>query len=174
MRIQASVLINCPAEAVFACLTSMPFLQQWIAPFRTDVYDFPPEKGYREVYHTLRIPELRQVTEGAMGVGTIFKQSNEIKAHPVEATIEITEYDPPRVFTLNITGEIGISQKKWVLQSTFDGTRLILQEEQEFRGWWVKLVAVIAPLVAAQAVPGSLQYMNRLKQYIEDQCKHSP
>lgn len=168
MRVQASVLIHCPAEAVFECMTSLPFLEQWVAPFRVEIYNFPPESGYREVHHTFRIPQLHQVTEGAMGVGTIFKQSNELKVHPLEATIEITEYEPARVFALTVMTDAYTYQTKWVLQGTASSTRVIWPGKQQFRGWWPKLVVgtglfALRFFAGREKLPGSPQPMDKLR-----------
>ena len=65
MRVRGSILIERTAEAIFPCVANVAFLQQWVAPFRTDKYDIPPESHYREVHHTVRYPELRQVSQGA-------------------------------------------------------------------------------------------------------------
>lgn len=171
MRVQANILIERPIEAIFACVTSVAFLQKWVAPFRIEKYDIPAESHYREVHHTLRFPELRQVSEGALGVGTTFKQSNELKFHPSEATIEITEYEPPTTFTLKVTTEVDTSQIKWILQhASGGGTKAILTWEQKLRGCWIKLVGFIAFLVLRNKIAGSPQYMHRLKNYLEDQC----
>jgi hypothetical protein len=171
MRVQASLLIERPKEAIFDCVTSVAFLQEWVAPFRIEKYDIPAESHYREVHHTLRFPELRQVSEGALAVGTTFKQRNESKFHPSEATIEITEYEPPTTFALKVTTEVDTSQISWVLQHASDGgTKVILTWEQKLRDWRVKLVGFMAFLVLRNKIAGSPQYMHRLKNYLENQC----
>ncbi len=171
MRVQASILIERPIEAIFTCVTSVAFLQQWVAPFRVEKYAIPPESHYREVYHTVRYPELRQVAEGAWGVGTTFKQSNESRYHPSEATIEITEYEPPTTLTLKVRTEMDLSQIKWVFQhASGGGTKATLIWEQKLQDWRVKLLGLIALLVIRNKIAGSPQYMQRLKNYVEDQC----
>lgn len=171
MRVQASILIERPIEAIFIRVTSVAFLQQWVAPFRVEKYDIPPESHYREIHHTVRFPELRQVSEGALGVGTTFKQSNESRYHLSEATIEITEYEPPTTFTLKVMTEMDISQIKWVFRhASGGGTRATLIWEQKQQDWRVKLLGLIAWPVIRNKIAGSPQYMQRLKNYLEDQC----
>jgi len=171
MRVQASLVIRRPRETTFDCVTSMAFLQQWIAPFRVEKYDIPAESHYREVHHTLRFPELHQVTEGALGVGTRFTQSNESRGHPLEATIEVTEYERPSVFAVKVTAEIGTSQTKWVFQPASEGTRVTFMFRSKARGWRMKLVTLIAFLTTKNVGTGSPQYMQELKNYLEEQCE---
>ena len=171
MRVQASILIERPAEAIFACVANVAFLRQWVAPFRTDKYDIPPESHYRQVHHTVRFPELRHVSQGAWGVGTTFKQSNESRMYPVEATIAITEYEPPTTVTFQVQSEMAISQMKWVFQhASGGGTRATVIWEQHLLDWKFQVVGLMASLVMRDKVPGSPQYMQRLRSYVEDQC----
>ncbi|HEX6479961.1 MAG TPA: SRPBCC family protein [Ktedonobacteraceae bacterium] len=171
MRGRGSILIERTAEAIFPCVANVAFLQQWVAPFRVDKYDIPPESHYREVHHTVRYPELRQVSQGAWGVGTTFKQSNESRSHPSEATIEITAYEPPTTFAFQVTMEMGLSQIKWVFEhASGGGTRATLIWKYKLQYWWFKLVGLIVWLVMRNKLPGSPQYMQRLKSYLEDQC----
>ena len=171
MRVQGSILIERSAEAIFPCVANVASLQQWVAPYRIDRYDIPPESHYREVHHTVGYPELRQVSHGAWGVGTIFKQSNEFRSHPLEATLEITEFVPPTTFTLQVRMEMGTYQIKWVFEhASGSGTRATLIWEYKLYNWWFKLVALIGWLVMRNKVVGSPQYMRRLKSYLEDQC----
>jgi uncharacterized protein YndB with AHSA1/START domain len=171
MRVQASILIERPIEAIFICVTSAAFLQQWVAPFRVEKYDIPPESHYREVQHMVRYPELRQVSEGALGVGTTFKQSNEARDHLSEATIEIIEYEPPTTFTLKVMTEMDLSQIKWVFQhASGGGTRATLIWEQKQQDWRAKLLGLFVLLVFRNKIAGSPEYMQRLKNYLADQC----
>lgn len=174
MRVQANIGVNRPAEAIFACMTSVPFLQRWVAPFRVETYTLRSEDedhSYKS-RHTLRYPELRQVSEGVLGVGTIFKQSNESRFHPSEAIIEITRYEPATTLMLKVITELDISQIQWVLRDVPDETtRVLLIWEQIFHNRRVKLLGVIAWLLMRNKIAGSPQYMQKLKTYLEEQCK---
>ena len=171
MRVRGSILIERTAEAIFPCVANVAFLQQWVAPFRVDKYDIPPESHYREVHHTVRYPELRQVSQGAWGVGTTFKQSNESRSHPSEATIEITAYEPPTTFAFQVRTEMETYQTKWVFEhASGGGTRATLIWEQKLQDSRFKLVGLIVWLVMRNKLAGSPQYMQRLKSYLEDQC----
>lgn len=170
MKAQTCIVTNRSPEAVFACMTSTAFVQEWIAPFRFESYSAQPEDHYREIQHTLRFPELRQVFKGVWGVGTTFTQSNELRSHPMEATLEITRYERPTVFALNVTTEVYEYQATWSFRPASAGTQVTLLWEQKFKGVWVNIVALLASFVAKERGIGSLQYTHKLKQYIENAC----
>lgn len=171
MRVQTSMLIRQPRETVFDCVTSRAFLQQWITPFHVEKYFVIRERQDHAIRYESHIPEIRQVTEGALGVGTRFKQSNEARGHPLEATIEVTAYERPTVFVVKLTAEIGTSETKWVFQPVSEGTMVTFMFRSKARGWWMKLATLIASLATKNAGTGSPQYMQALKTYIEDQCE---
>lgn len=165
-------MVNRPAEVIFACLTSMPFLQQWVAPFRAETYTFRYEDHSYKSHHTLRYPELRQTSEGVLGVGTTFRQSNASRYHPAEAMIEITRYEPATTLSLKVTTELDTSQITWVLHNAPGGaTKVLLFWEQKFQTWKIKLLGVIAMIVLRNKIAGSPRYMQKLKTSLEEQCE---
>src|SRR5258707_15899897 len=135
MRVQTSMLIRQPRETVFDCVTSRAFLQQWIAPFHVGKYVVVGERQDHAIRYESYIPEIRQVTEGALGVGTRFKQSNEAKGHPLEATIEVTAYERPTVFAFELTAEIYATKSKWIFKAASDGTMVPLMVRTKGRAW---------------------------------------
>ena len=171
MRAQTSMLIRQPRETVFDCVTSKAFLQRWIAPFHTEEYVAMREGQDHAIRHESHRPEIRQVTEGALGVGTRFKQSNESWGHPLEATIEVIEYQRPTVFAVKLTAEIWTTEIKWIFQPVSEGTMVMFRFRSKARGWWIKLVMLVASLATKNTRAGSPQYMQELKTYIEDQCE---
>src|SRR5260221_158496 len=144
MRVQTSMLIRQPRETVFDCVTSRAFLQQWIAPFHTEEYVVMREGQDHAIRHESHRPEIRQVTEGALGVGTRFKQSNESWGHPLEATIEVIEYQRPTVFAFEVTTEMEIYETKWVFQPASEGTMVQFKVRTKRRAWLVIVVTVLA------------------------------
>src|SRR5260221_11403837 len=126
MRAQTSMLIRQPRETVFDCVTSKAFLQRWIAPFHTEEYVVVGEGQDHAIRHESHRPEIRQVTEGALGVGTRFKQSNESWGHPLEATIEVIEYQRPTVFAFKPTRGVEATRMKWIFKPPSDGTMVTL------------------------------------------------
>src|SRR5260370_11423988 len=142
MRVQTSMLIRQPRETVFDCVTSKAFLQQWIAPFHTEEYVVMREGQDHAIRHESHRPEIRQVTEGALGVGTRFKQSNESWGHPLEATIEVIEYQRPTVFAFKATAGIAATKTKWIFKPASEGTMVPMKVRTRPHRWWSRLVTV--------------------------------
>ena len=175
MKAQASILINRPREQVFDCITSMPFLQQWVAPYHNDVFTWSLDNGLSYVSKRSYTPEIHQVSYGKIGPGTTFQQSNESKGHPAEGLIEVTQYRVPQIFATRVTTETGRAETEWMLHSIPEGTRLDLTFHDRLRGTWTRFVVLIALLIAKKMItkkpqPGSPQYMQDIKEYIEQQC----
>src|SRR5258708_31204564 len=144
MRAQTSMLIRQPRETVFDCVTSRAFLQRWIAPFHTEEYVVVGEGQDHAIRHESHRPEIRQVTEGALGVGTRFKQSNESWGHPLEATIEVIEYRRPTVFAVKLTAEIFTTGTKRVFQPVSEGTMVTIMFSSKAPGSWTEVATVVA------------------------------
>lgn len=111
-------------------------------------------------------PEIRQITEGAMGVGTKFVQSEEAGNHLVETTIEVLEYQRPLVFAFEVAGIRGITRIKWVLKVASEGTMVTLVFGPKRQNWLVKVLGLVAPHLRTLP-PEDAQ---RLRQYIEERC----
>src|SRR5260370_41736794 len=144
MRAQTSMLIRQPRETVFDCVTSKAFLQRWIAPFHTEEYVVVGEGQDHAIRHESHRPEIRQVTEGALGVGTRFKQSNESWGHPLEATIEVIEYQRPTVFAVEQTRGMWTTGMKWIFQAASDGTMVQITFRSKRRAWLIRMVILLA------------------------------
>ena len=72
-QIETSIRIRCSQEKVFAFVTDI----------RNDT------KWWKTVIHT------EKITEGAVGVGTRFRQTAKVMLFTVHNDFEIVEYDPP-------------------------------------------------------------------------------
>lgn len=156
MAIQASTTINRPIQAVFDCMTNIAFLQQLTAAFSARADALPPE--------------LYQASEGVMGVGTKFIQSNASVSHSVETTIEVIEYNPPMVFALEVTRGSDVSVVKWVFKSASAGTMVTLMLRPKRQNWLVKVVERIVAIVAPHSRTVPAQYTQGLQKFIEDHC----
>lgn len=165
--LQASIVINRPREFVFDCVTSMAFLQEWVAPLRSQKYTRTNERQHREKSRTLHIPELRQVSEGTIKKGTIFRQTDRSKHPPREATLEITDHERPSIFALNIHSFEFEASARLSLKATSNGTRLKLMLRVHARIWLLQILIFVTSLLARMR---KASYMNRLQKYIEDQC----
>ena len=170
MRVQTSMLIRQPRETVFDCVTSKAFLQRWIAPFHTEEYVVMREGQDHAIRHESHRPEIRQVTEGALGVGTRFKQSNESWGHPLEATIEVIEYQRPTVFAFEATRGVDVTRIKWIFKSTSDGTMVHMKVRTRRHTWLGRVVRVMAFLVAPHAQTVSPEDAQGLRRLLEERC----
>ncbi len=167
MRMRASTVIHRSREALFACVTTVTFLEQWVAPFHVGTYSASNEHGYLERRHTMQIPPVRQISPGTIGKGTTFRQMDGSNSHPQEATIEVTEYEWPVVFSLTVTSEHVISQTKLIFATAPDGTTLTLIQDSQFSSWPLRMLAF---MIALQAKKRKASYMRRLQEYLEGQC----
>ncbi len=82
MRMFLSTLIDAPQEAVFAAAS-----------------DFPNAANMIEGIDSVEM--LNQANDGTpIGVGTRFKETRTMMGKQAVETMEVTEYDPPRAYTL--------------------------------------------------------------------------
>jgi uncharacterized protein YndB with AHSA1/START domain len=166
MRTQWSIVINQPQEAVFASVTDVDFLQQWVAPLLTQEHTLSPASHSRKIPHVHFAPALQQISGGTLGVGTTFKQ----KAHVLEALLEITEYEPPTSFALTVTSSLLTSYETWVFRQDGDGTRVTLVKEAKLQGGWsIKLLQLILTVISAFMMqPCFAPGKQDIKQYLEN------
>src|SRR5260370_36607315 len=158
MRVQTSMLIRQPRETVFDCVTSKAFLQQWIAPFHTEEYVVMREGQDHAIRHESHRPEIRQVTEGALGEGTRITPRNESWGHPLEATIEVIEYQRPTVFAFEATRGVDATRMKWIFKPTSEGTMVQMRVRTRRHTWLGRLVRLIASFADPHAQTVSPEY----------------
>ena len=79
MRFDKSVVINRPVDAVFAFVTDFNKVPLWMP-----------------------VSNLRQTSEGPIGVGSTFAQSVEIFGQRFDGVIQITSYEPTRAFAFKV------------------------------------------------------------------------
>jgi uncharacterized protein YndB with AHSA1/START domain len=105
------VVINRPVEDVFRFLSDFENVPKW----------------------NYAIVETRQVSEGAIGVGTIYRQVRSVPRRS-EERFEVTAFDAPRY--LEIRGQLGPfpSRLSYALDVVPEGTRVTNSVELELRG----------------------------------------
>ena len=90
-----------------------------------------PDEAFAYVSDFEKAPEwisemanIQKVTPGEVGVGTRFTQTVSLAGAPVEMTVQVTEYDPPRVYAYD--GEGGPAQftARFTFEPDGDGTRI--------------------------------------------------
>jgi Polyketide cyclase / dehydrase and lipid transport len=133
-----TVLIRRPIEAVFGFLAHFENVPKW----------------------NYAILETRKVSEGPVGVGTIYQQVRSVPSRS-EERLEVTVYNPPR--HLEIQGQLGPfpSRLSYALDALPEGTRLTNAVELELRGPGRLLGRVAVPRVR-DAVAANLRKLKEL------------
>ncbi|GHO83385.1 SRPBCC family protein [Dictyobacter formicarum] len=79
MRLERSVTIARPIDVVFAYVTNMGNVKSW-----------------------LPVKDIRAVSEGPMCVGAMYAQTAVFMGRQFDSMIEVTHYDPPRLFAFKM------------------------------------------------------------------------
>jgi uncharacterized protein YndB with AHSA1/START domain len=133
-----TVMIRRPIEEVFAFLADFENIPKW----------------------NYAIVETRKVSEGPVGVGTIYQQVRSVPSRS-EERFEVTAHDPPR--QLEIRGQLGPfpSRLSCTLDAVPEGTRVTNSVELELRGPGRLLGRVAVPRVR-DAVAANLSKLKEL------------
>jgi uncharacterized protein YndB with AHSA1/START domain len=133
-----TVMIARPIEDVFAFLADFENIPKW----------------------NYAIVETRKVSQGAVGVGTIYQQVRSVPSRS-EESFEVTAYDPPR--HLEIRGQLGPfpSRLSYALDAIAEGTRVTNSVELELRGPGRLLGRVAVPRVR-DAVAANLRKLKEV------------
>lgn len=129
----------------------------------TQVIDRPPAEVFRFIArnHVGNHPrwdpmmELEQLTEGAVGVGTMILRRNTHSGMPVEGMMEVVEFEPDHAFGMVINdGPIQMHSRMTFEPEGMDATRIT--------------ASLDVPSMATQMDPGPIQEsMRRMKELIE-------
>jgi uncharacterized protein YndB with AHSA1/START domain len=133
-----TVMIRRPTAEVFAFLSDFENIPKW----------------------NYAIVETHKVSQGPVGVGTIYRQVRSVPRRS-EEHFEVTVYNPPR--QLEIRGQLGPfpSRLSYVLDAIPEGTRVTNAVELELRGPGRLLGPVAVPRVR-DAVAANLQKLKEL------------
>lgn len=113
-RTEESVVIDRPAEEVFAFVANIEKQAEWAGP----------------------VLESRQTSEGPLGVGTTYTQVTHMLGRQVDANFEVTEYEPNRKLSSKTTsGPVDI-QMTFTLEAVDGGTQVNLVAEVETGGFF--------------------------------------
>lgn len=156
MKIKTSATLDKSSEEVFDCLTSIKFIQSLNQSFILE-----EEEG---------VSGMQQMVEKGVSVGTKFLQRSESELHPIIATMEVTEYIRPRIFTLTITRGRSTTYIKWRLKSIQHSTRVTFVLESLPQGRLERALGFISNFAFSDPKGNSHHYIQSLKQYIENQC----
>ena len=128
MRAEASVVINRPAEAIFAFLADIDKRTQWQAS----------------------LLEVSKTSEGPVGVGATGREVRHIMGRRMESSFEITEFEPDRKISFKSTsGPIAI-QGRYTLEPELGATRLSIVVDGELDGTLKLVEPMVVQIVKQQ------------------------
>jgi uncharacterized protein YndB with AHSA1/START domain len=135
---ESTVMIRRPIADVFAFLANFENLPRW----------------------NYAIADTRKISEGSVGVGTIYQQVRSVPSRSKER-FEGTAHNPPR--QLEVQGQLGPfpSRLAYALDAIVEGTRITNTVELELRGPGRLLGRVAVPRVR-DAVATNLQKLKEL------------
>ena len=125
VRAEHTVTVNRPVSEVFAYLTDVDNLAQWQDS----------------------VIEARKDSEGPVTTGTRFTEARKFLGRRVESTMEVTEHDPERRFSLKVLSGPVPFQVSHAFEEANGGTRIRIVVEGEPGGFF----KVAEPLVGRQA-----------------------
>jgi uncharacterized protein YndB with AHSA1/START domain len=133
-----TVVIRRPIEEVFAFLSDLENVPKW----------------------NYAIVETRKVSEGPVGLGTVYRQVRSVPSRS-EERLEVTAFNPPG--RLEIRGQLGPfpSRLSYALDALPEGTRVTNSVELELRGPGRVLGRVAVPRVR-DAVATNLRKLKEL------------
>ena len=114
MNIEQSTVITRPSEAVFAFVTDVEKLSQWMS----------------------ELVEAKQSSDGPMGVGTTISAVAKPLGRRVESTLEVVEYEPNRRFVLKSTSGPVANEDTFTFEPVKGGTEVTRKTEGEMGGFF--------------------------------------
>jgi uncharacterized protein YndB with AHSA1/START domain len=124
-KVKSSVLIDRPIEEVFAYVTDPKNVAQWAGP----------------------VVDSKITSEGPVGLGTTSSRTTHFLGRTVEATYEITEYEPnSRYADKTTSGPVPINSRI-LFEQVGGSTKVTIQGELEAAGFF----KLAEPLVARMA-----------------------
>lgn len=140
-KIEISIRIRCSQEKVFAFVTDI----------RNDT------KWWKAVIHT------EKTTEGAVGVGTRFRQTSKVMLITIHSEFEIVEYDPPHhMRAINHSPELPY-EVIYRFNATETDTTYTMIAKLEAKGVLRWLLPITLRVLKGQ----SQRYFSALKTYLE-------
>jgi uncharacterized protein YndB with AHSA1/START domain len=128
IRIERTILIHRPVADVYAFVTDMNSVRSW-----------------------LPVSDIRPVSGGPMRVGATFAQTAEFMGRKFHSTIEVTQYEPPRIFAFKmIEGPFPLTNTMTFAPGGDNGTNLTLVGEAEPGNALKFLGPLVTPVVRKQ------------------------
>lgn len=133
--------INAPPEKVFEVLSDLPNASSYVENIKQSV----------------------KLTEGPIGVGTVFEETRVVNGQEATAQLEIREYDPPRRLAVGNETEGIDTNYIYTLEPENGGTRILWQAELSASG----LKKMMVPMVASILKKEDRDHLQKLKAAIE-------
>jgi uncharacterized protein YndB with AHSA1/START domain len=127
-KLESNVLINRPIEEVFAFMTDVEKMSQWMA----------------------ELVEAKQTSGGLVGGGTTLSAVANPLGRRAESTQEVTEYEPNRKFAFKSTSGPAESKDEYTFESVEGGTKVIRVAEAEMSGLFKLAEPVVARMMRRQ------------------------
>ena len=141
IRVDHSIVLNCPVEQVFAFMTDFQNLARW-------------QSG---------TAEMKQITPGPVRVGTQATVVRQFLGQHVERTIEVTDIQPNKSFAMKTIAGPMTMRFTYSFEALGSGSRLAVMGEMDPQGF-LKL----AEPVAAQEIKRQLEAnLDKLKRTLE-------
>src|SRR5260370_24713141 len=140
LKAESTITIQRPIEEVFTYITNTQEVPKW-SP----------------------VKELKQTSEGALGIGTTVTQVVEFLGRTFESTTEVTGYDPPKAFAFKATSGPVLFEQHFTLSSTGGGTTVNAVLEGEPGG----LFKLAGPLLPSTAQKQFDEQLGKLEKRLE-------
>ncbi len=147
VKIEHSVVINRPIEEVFAYVTQPENTPKW-------------QSG---------MLESKQISEGPMGVGTIFTEVRQMMGQKMDQTMEVSAYEPNRKWSFKSIKATVPHEAHLTFEAVEGGTRINLTSLGRPRG----LFKLAAPIIGRKLKKEFVADFENLKQFLESQSSDS-
>jgi uncharacterized membrane protein len=149
IKIESSIVIERPVEQVFAFLADLENAPKW-------------QSG---------LTDSTKLTDGAIGVGTKFREVIRIVGRPVETVCEITAYEPGRRMQFKSNSSKVIQYTvEYSFHAVGNDTRIEATGETQLGGLW----RVIELLFAGEVKREAKAELQRLKEVLEAEPSRRP
>jgi uncharacterized protein YndB with AHSA1/START domain len=102
-RNEHEINIACPVERVFSFVTDFRTWRHW---------------------HGSENDEVARLTDGPIGIGTVWKVSGSVRNEVITVTLEVTDYDPYRKYGFKTTDGPIQAEQTFTFEPIEQGTRL--------------------------------------------------
>jgi carbon monoxide dehydrogenase subunit G len=141
LRVEFEIEVGRAIEEVFAYLTDLSKLAEWDP----------------------RVVSVELETDLPMSVGTRMRETRSLLGRTVEQLVEVSEHEPPRLFSLRILeGPVPLDGRN-VLEPIDGGTRIRFRGEGELRG----AAKLLQPLMRVAVERQLRRHYQRLRENLE-------